>query len=412
MKLHPDIIRKFGAWVGIFARIEKLRNAPGMLVKLLLAGFLAASSSPAAGAAPLITLQYHITSTSLQVTPTTLVVPKGIPGSVLVSVLSGGSTNTPAAVQLSTGAYVQAILKGPAFPQPYVVSGPPNQPLILPPINLVGSYELDNIQLVDAVTGAVRMEGSPASVPVQVFANVLVSQVTSTPLTLDQIQQLGIDIDQQDFSAIQFDISFTVNGETIPISLPVVSPRFTQSTELIPADQLQAQLAVAAAINQQLSTTVHLPPQLSLPQLNFQVQGINFQPVDQDGNGLSLQLPPIPAIMVIPGNIGFLDQFFSVQIFTQNGSPQGSGLVVSNCQAMLNLPVGPSGIPVTNVDYPGDAPLTYARIGPHDVIEPTVVSVADDNGDDAHTHRLDPSGEGRLWVLADRAQRQAPLRAA
>ena len=401
MKLHPDIIRKFGAWVGIFARIEKLRNAPGMLVKLLLAGFLAASSSPAAGAAPLITLQYHITSTSLQVTPTTLVVPKGIPGSVLVSVLSGGSTNTPAAVQLSTGAYVQAILKGPAFPQPYVVSGPPNQPLILPPINLVGSYELDNIQLVDAVTGAVRMEGSPASVPVQVFANVLVSQVTSTPLTLDQIQQLGIDIDQQDFSAIQFDISFTVNGETIPISLPVVSPRFTQSTELIPADQLQAQLAVAAAINQQLSTTVHLPPQLSLPQLNFQVQGINFQPVDQDGNGLSLQLPPIPAIMVIPGNIGFLDQFFSVQIFTQNGSPQGSGLVVSNCQAMLNLPVGPSGIPVTNVDYPGDAPLTYARIGPHDVIEPvqTIVKPGPDGQLSDGSPLLNPGDTGQAEFL-------------
>ena len=95
-------------------------------------------------------------------------------------------------------------------------------------------------------------------------------------------------------------------------------------------------------------------------QLNFQVQGINFQPVDATGNSLNLQIPPIPAIMVIPGNIGFLDQFFSVQIFTENGSPQGSNLIVSNCQATLDLPVGPSGIPVTNTDYPGDAPLDYA----------------------------------------------------
>ncbi len=321
-------------------------------------------------AAPLVTLQYHITGTSLQVMPATLAVPKGIPGSVLVSVYSGGATNTPAAVQLSTGAYVRAVLRGPAFPQPYILSGPPNRPLIFPPINLVGNYELDNIQLVDAVTGAVRMEGSPSSVPIQVFANVLVSQVTSTPLTLDQIQQLGIDIDEQDFSAIQFNISFTVNGETIPISMPVVAPKFTQSTELIPSDQLQAQLTQAALINQQLSKTIQLPPQLTLPQLNFQVQGINFQPVDATGNGLNLQIPPIPAVMVIPGNIGFLDQFFSVQIFTENGSPQGSNLIVSNCQATLDLPVGPSGIPVTNVDYPGDAPLNYAHIGPNHVIEP------------------------------------------
>ena len=44
--------------------------------------------------------------------------------------------------------------------------------------------------------------------------------------------------------------------------------------------------------------------------------------------------------MVIPGNIGFLNQFFSVQIFTENGAPMGSGLNVNNIQATLQLPPG------------------------------------------------------------------------
>ena len=99
--------------------------------------FLCASSTCLAGT-PLLTLNYTVTGTALQVTPANLSVPTGIPGSVLVSVLSGGSTNSAAANQLSAGAYVQAVLRGPAFPQPRTIVGAPNAPLLLPAINLVG----------------------------------------------------------------------------------------------------------------------------------------------------------------------------------------------------------------------------------------------------------------------------------
>ena len=99
----------------------------------------------------------------------------------------------------------------------------------------MGRYGLDNIQLVDAVTGAMRMGGSAFwCASVRSSPMCWIGQVpVALTLTLDQIQQLGIDIDEQDFSAIQFNIAFTVNGETIPISMPVVAPKFTQSTELI-----------------------------------------------------------------------------------------------------------------------------------------------------------------------------------
>src|SRR5256885_1610808 len=32
----------------------------------------------------------------------------------------------------------------------------------------------------------------------------------------------------------------------------------------------------------------------------------------------------IPALLIIPGNVGFLKQFFSAQLFVANGSPGGS----------------------------------------------------------------------------------------
>ena len=357
-------------------------------------------------AAPLVSLDYRITGVSLQVSPAALSVPKGIAGSVLVSVVSAGSTTNAASAQLSAGAYVQAVLRGPAFPEPRVLVGAPNAPLLLPPINLVGNYELDSIRLVDAATGQTRMEGSPSSVPVQVFDQVLISRVTSRPLTLDEIQSKGIAIDEQNFRAVQFDVAFVLDGKTIPVSFPVVSPQFKQSTELIPAAELEARLKQAAVLNQQiLAQTVQLPPELQTAQLNIQVQGVNFQVVDPGAvQGLGLAIPPIPALMVIPGNIGFLHQFFSVQTFTENGAPLGSGLSVSNVQASLLLPPGPDGVLSTNYDQPGDDPLRFARIGPNKIIQPaqTIVNPGPDGqvgtADDLRVLQPGQSGQAEFLV--------------
>ena len=55
--------------------------------------------------------------------------------------------------------------------------------------------------------------------------------------------------------------------------------------------------------------------------------------------------------MVIPGNIGYLNQFFSVQIYTENAAPLGSGLSVFG-QPKLNLPPGGDQIPSTDYNNP------------------------------------------------------------
>ena len=36
----------------------------------------------------------------------------------------------------------------------------------------------------------------------------------------------------------------------------------------------------------------------------------------------------IPSLLVIPGSVGYLKQFFSAQLAVGNGAPEGSGLVV------------------------------------------------------------------------------------
>ncbi|MCI0538973.1 MAG: hypothetical protein L0Z50_27515, partial [Verrucomicrobiales bacterium] len=182
------------------------------------------------GANPLTTLEYKIVGTQLRVDPPSLSVPKGIPGSVNVDVVSGDGAKNAQAV---AGGHIEAMLRGPSFPARRLV-GRANEPLLFPPLHLVGDYQLDDIKLVDSTTGAVRMEGTPNSVPVRVFDEVLVSRVTSRPLSLDEIKEKGIFIDEKNFRAVEFEVVFVLRGQRFPVHLPVVAPSFRQSTEIIP----------------------------------------------------------------------------------------------------------------------------------------------------------------------------------
>ncbi len=306
--------------------------------------------------APLTTLDYRVTGVGLEVTPSALAVPKGIAGSV----------GTALRGEVPAGSYVEAWLRGPSFPARRLV-GAPNAPIMLPPLNLTGDYQLDGIRLTDG-TGATLLDGVPSSVPVRVFEEVLVSRVESRPLTMAEIEEKGIVIDENNFRAVEFEVGFVVDGVTIPVKFPVVAPAFRQTTEVIPAAELEARLAEAARINRELAVTVTFPPSLETAQPNIEIKGLNFQPVESsDAETNALTIPPIPALMVIPGNIGFLNQFFSVMIFTENGSPDGSGLRVRNLQAELLLPTGPDRVSGT-WSSPGDDPLRFARVGEEAVI--------------------------------------------
>ena len=342
-----------------------------------------------ANARPLATLTLEITGQGMAVTPAALSVPKGIPGSVGVAIRG----------QIPTGAFVEAYLRGPSFPARRLV-GAPDKPLMLPPLNLVGDYSLDNIQLVTP-DGATVLQASPSSVPVRVFDEVLVSRVTSRPLSLDEIQQRGIEIDDTNFRAVEFEVAFVVDGKTFPVRLPVVAPSFKQTTEIIPAAELEERLVLAERINQELST-VTLPEELERVMPDIQIKGINMQLSDGGGGGdLALSIPPIPALMVIPGNIGFLNQFFSVMIYTENAAPTGSGLSVRGVRAELILPKGPDLVAGT-YDLPGDDPLRFARV--NGAVQSTVPvrAVGSDGktGTADDVDRLQPgdTGQGELLV--------------
>lgn len=341
-------------------------------------------------AQPLTTLDYKVTGQVMQVTPAALSVPKGIPGSIGVSIPG----------EVPAGAFVEATLRGPSFPARRLV-GAVNAPLMLPPLNLAGDYSLDDIRLVSS-TGETLLEGSPSTVPVRVFDEILVSRVTSRPLSLSEIEDRGIEIDDLNFRAVEFEVGFVVDGKTIPVKFPVIAPNFTQSTEIIPSAELEERLAQAELINQQLSETVKLPGKLETVMPQIQIKGINMQFANggEDAD-LALQIPPIPALMVIPGNIGFLNQFFSVQIFTENAAPVGSGLSVHSLKAELVLPTGADKI-AGDATAPGDDPLRFARVNGSIQNIVAVRATGPDGksatGDDIDRLQAGDTGQGELLV--------------
>lgn len=352
----------------------------------------------------LTTFEYHVTGQELRVSPVALSVPKAIAGSINVDLVG-----VDAASPLRSNTVIEATLRGPSGP-PQRVIGTLGQPLLLPPLSLVGDYQLDGIRLARAQgTDLVTvLEGSPSSVPVHVFDQVLVSRVTSRPLSSSEIQEKGIFIDEANFRAVEFEVGFVLDGKTIPVQFPVISPQFKQSTELVPAAELQAKLATAAAINQDIGSKIQLPSELETAGLNIQVQAINFQQVDAGDADLNLKIPPIPALLVIPGNVGFLNQFFSVQLFTENAAPKDSGLSVVNVRAQLVLPPGPDQVPATDFDHPGDDPLRFARTGPDKQTHPNLpVTQAGPDGQFGTTDdilRLNPGETGQAEFLIEGLQ--------
>ena len=336
------------------------RSVLPLLLILVVGPFV--PSSMAQIAQPLTTLDYRIKGAQLTITPAALAVPKNIAGSVATQL----STEPPA------GSYIEATLRGPSFPARRLV-GAPNAPLLLPPLNLSGDYSLDGIRLADGTTNETLLEGTPASVPVQVFDDVLISRVTSRPLSLSEIQEKGIVIDENNFRAVEFEIGFVLDGQTFPVRFPVVTPKFTQTTEIIPAAELEERLAQVERINNELSQDVKLPPELEVSRPNISFQALNLQITSGFSENLGLSIPPIPALMVIPGNIGFLNQFFSVQIFTENAAPGASGLSVRDITAELILPPGPDRV-AGSFTAPGDDPVRFARIGPNAEIR-NVISI-------------------------------------
>src|SRR5579871_4185242 len=271
-------------------------------------------------------------SMGLRVEPAQQTVPKDI--ATIVSTFLQ-APNAPADLPaFAPDAVVKATLRGPAYPTGLDLTAKPNSPLNIPPIPVAGTYIVDGIRLESG--GQVVLSGTPDTVRIDVIDKLLVTQVTSRPLTAAEIREKGIVFDRSSFQAYNFTAAFAVADQPVKIDFPVVLPTLNGA-----ADVGGSSATVQTVNPPDLPTLKTIIPDT----LRIQTQVPNLSVI---GFSLTLDLPkdqplfafPIPGVIVVPGNIGFLDQFFSVMLMVGNVAPKGSGLVVSDLSAQLFLPAG------------------------------------------------------------------------
>ena len=273
----------------------------------------------------------------LKVDPAQQTVPKDI--ATIVSTYLQAPNLPNGIAPFSPDAEVRATLAGPSFatPRELVIRASSSASFQIPPLPMPGVHTLENIRLVS--NGEVLLYGSPQSVRIEVIERLLVTQVTARPLTAAEIRERGIVFDRTSFQAYNFTAAFAVEDRKIDLNFPVLLPTLQGA-----ADQSNGQVQLQTIAGAQLPTLQTIIPdtlriQTQVP--NLSVVGFTLKAPALQGQ--QLVVPPIPGVIAIPGDIGFLNQFFSVMLLVGNVAPAGSNLVVSNLQAEIVLPQGTSG---------------------------------------------------------------------
>jgi hypothetical protein len=373
----PSIRTRAGARVRFAAKGTtaglSLSRASLRAAAVAAAVFLSGGPAQAATVARSLTeLQVSLYGVSAGVEPANPIVPKQTASGLQIVVKAAGRTLSSADVaRLLGGPFeVRADLSGPGLGRtlslPVTGTGaiPSADPLILtfPGLPAAGDYELSNIRLVRG--GQPLLDVLPRRVPLRVIDQILVTSVVTRPLSLDEIRERGVVLDASSYLGFEFAITLKLESTPVLFRFPVV---FDRQGVPVPIPLQPPPEPLRSVVSAPLLVPVLLRPAA------FESDP-DGAPPDYDLDDLPGVGPvKIPSLLVIPGSVGYLKQFFSAQLMVGNGAPGGSGLVVKNVTGTLRMPPGADGQPGTT-----DDPLALPELesGP----QSGVVAVLGDGG--------------------------------
>jgi hypothetical protein len=307
----------------------RLTRSSGRAVKvtaIALAALMTARVSAQTGATDLAQMRFDIVGIRLVVDPPVLTVPKNIATQINTSLALPpgiGAEARDALLQLTDGAVVEAELRGPSIPATRITVVPwsSDSPAAVRIARRLRPRRDPAREKRADDSRRHASDGRPATtIPIRVISEVFVTSVTSRPLSLAEIQSKGIVIDQNNFRAVNFQVAFNIDGATFTINLAAALP--TPSCCRTRATHDAHQDAVA-----------HQPDargDADDPAAGIRQAGIEF--LDRraavlpgaggDGGIPPFDVPPVTGLVVIPGNVAFLNQFFSV---LPDGDQRGAG---------------------------------------------------------------------------------------
>lgn len=225
--------------------------------------------------------------------------------------------------QVPTGLRVVGDLSGPGLDQPLRVTTVPGDPFRIPGLNREGTYLLSGIRLMDG--SRVVSSAVPDTAEIVVH-RLVISSITSRALTPDEMDAYGIVIDDDNYTAWHYTVGFQIEGGSVevPFNLMVGPQGITL---------LDSPNAYALEVPRPDLPELHVPTVNSGSLEPIPSTTLNLPAHDSE----MLNSTPIPGFIIIPTDIAFLHQFFSVIMVVQNGALAGSGLELRDLTGVLEL---------------------------------------------------------------------------
>ena len=267
---------------------------------------LIASSYVYADDPALITGRITVYGSRIEVSPTQLETPAGIP--IFLNTTGKGLSGK-----------LKGELRGPGISAALSFQTDPGSPFQLPALQTKGSYFFEDIRLEN--NGQILASATPERVEIKVI-DILISQITSRPLSLEEIRSLGIVMNESDFTAVSFEIGLQFNSTSIPISFPLLIPKQSSIQPIIPVPPQGVRFAAPQLVGAPFNMPGAIP--------NF--VPVTFTPARPEFEGI---LPDIPGVLVFPNDIAFLNQFVAVVLMVSNGASSGSNLAVDDLTAQM-----------------------------------------------------------------------------
>ena len=320
--------------------------------------------------------------------PLSPVVPKNTPDAVRIVVTAGGNPLSAAETEEFLGGpfEIQGELSGPGLSGAKTLLSEASSLLLpLPALNVSGDYTLSNVRIV--VDSKPVLDVTPQQVPVRVIEQVLITSVKTRPLTLDELKARGVVFDGDDVVGFEFTLAMMLESKPVNISFPVA---FDREGVAVPQPLLPLARPARTGVGIDLPSFPTIFPLMLEPD-----DGVELPEIELPGGGK--QEIRIPSVLVIPGDVGFLKQFFSAQLFVANGTPGGSGLVVRDVSATIQLPPGPDAVVGT-----ADDPLALPELTTGTQEETLPVNGVGPDGEPGTTDdavALEPGEQGQAEFL-------------
>ena len=297
----------------------------------------------------------------------------------------------------------------------------PGEPFRIPRLRLEGSYALQNIRLEQGgeQSGEILAFAEPRDVSIGV-TQILVTKVSSRPLTEDEIRNYGLVINPDSYQALNLTFGFgTAGGELVEYNVPVVYDLYGPGgTWGSPLENVGLPRFSGSTTSQRFRPPKMVPFKVELEKETLeQVQvPTGGCPLEQGTcRKSSPPAPPMVGVILFPTDISLLHQFFSVVLMVQNGAPEGDPLVVRDLSARIEVPGGlrqagtdpptPLGVPV-----PVRVPGPDGELGTSDDLTFLVAQASGEaeflvEGLEEGTHVVDFEMEGLLEGLPTGPQR-------